>query len=118
MLSELEKKEIRDKIVKKFKNLSDEIDIKDYFGDLDDRKEFVLDIALDYINNDPKIIFAELNEMKELEIAPAPELIAEHGEEEANVMAKKRTKEYIEEIISQIKEILDELEESEISNGK
>ncbi len=109
MLSELEKKEITEKILEKFRNLPDGMDSKDYFDDLDNRKELVLDIALDYINRDNKIIFAEINERKELEIAPSPELIAKKGEEEANVIAKKRTEDYIEGVISQIKEILDDL---------
>ncbi len=118
MLSKLEKKEITEKIIEKFKNLPEEIDSKDYFDDPDNRKEFVLDIALDYINSDPKIIFAELNERRELEIAPNPELIDEHGEEEANAIAKKRAGEYIEETISLIKEFLDEFQESKVSEEK
>jgi len=112
MLSKLQKKEITDKIAEKFKNLPDEMDSKNYFDDPDNRKELVLNIALEYINRDPKIIFAELNERKELEIAPAPELIAKHGEKGAKVIAKKRAENYIEEIISLIKEILDEFQES------
>ncbi len=118
MLSELEKKEITEKIVEKFRNLPDEMDSKDYFDDPGNRKELVLDIALDYINRDKKIIFAEINERKELEIAPSPELIAEHGEEEANVIAKKRAEDYIEEVINLIKEISDDLQESKVSNEK
>jgi len=118
MLSELEKKEITEKIVEKFKNLPDEIDSKDYFDNLDNRKELVLDIALDYINKDPKIIFAELNEDKQLEIAPIPELIAKKGEEEAMAIAKKRAEDYIEEVVSLIKEILDDLQERKVSDEK
>jgi len=118
MLSELEKKEITEKIIEKFRNLPDDIDSKEHFDDLDNRKEFVLDIALEYINNDPYIIFAELNERKELEIAPDLELIDEHGEEKANVMAKKRAGDYIEEVIDLIKEILDDLQQSKLSNEK
>jgi len=118
MLSESEKKEITEKIVEKFRNLSDEIESKEYFSDPDNRKELVLDIALDYINRDPKIIFAELNERKQLEIAPNPDLIAEKGEEEANVIAKQRVEDYIEEVISLIKEFLDDLKERKVSNEK
>lgn len=111
MLSEDDKKEITDKIAKKFKNLPDDIDSKDYFDNPDNRKELVLDIALDYINRDQKINFAELNERKQLEIAPSLELIEENGEEEANITAKKRAEEYIEEVIGLIKEVLAELED-------
>jgi len=111
MLSKSEKKEITDKIAKKFESLPEEIDSEDYFDDPDNQKELVFDIALDYINKDQKINFAELNEREELEIAPAPDLIAKNGEEEAQSIAKKRAGEYIEEVISLIKEILDELEE-------
>jgi len=118
MLTELEKKEITEKIIEKFRDLPDEISSKDYFDDPDNRKELVLDIALDYINSDPKIIFAEINESKELEIAPTPDLIAEHGEEEANVIAKKRARDYIEEVIDLIKEISDDLQESKVSKEK
>ncbi|MBS3781607.1 MAG: hypothetical protein KGY66_07815 [Candidatus Thermoplasmatota archaeon] len=117
MLSESEKNEITEKIAEKFKNLSEEIDSRDYFDDPDSRKELVLDIALDYINGDPKILFADLNERKELELAPSPELIAEIGEREAQTIAKERAEYYIEEVIGLIKEMLDELEEGMESKG-
>ncbi|MEF8836026.1 MAG: hypothetical protein V5A76_07725 [Candidatus Thermoplasmatota archaeon] len=118
MLSESEQNEITEKIAEKFENLPDEMDSKNYFDDPDNRKELVLDIALDYINKDPKIVFAELNERKQLEIAPSPDLIAENGEEKANVIAKKRAEDYIEEVISLIKEMVDELQESKVSDEK
>jgi len=112
MLSKSQKKEITDKIAEKFKNLPDGMDSKNYFDDPENQKEIILDIALDYINRDPKIIFAELNERKQLEIAPTPELMAKHGEDGAKTIAKKRAENYIKEIISLIKEILDKLQES------
>lgn len=118
MLSKSEKEEITDKIAEEFKKLPEETNSEDHFDDPDSRKELVLDIALDYINRDPKIVFAELNEKKQLEIAPTPELIAENGEEKANVIARKRAEDYIEEVISLIKEMLDELQEREISDEK
>ncbi|MFW6375995.1 MAG: hypothetical protein ACOCZJ_02420 [Thermoplasmatota archaeon] len=127
MLPKFQKKEIINKISEKFKNLPDEMEGNNYFDDYDNKKDLVLDVAIDCIKSDPHIIFAELNERKQLEIAPTPELIAKHGEEGAGVIAKKRAKSHIKKVTDLIREILDnsdelqeniEKEETEPSSSK
>lgn len=117
MLSKLQKEEIINKIAEKFESLRDGINSKNYFDDYDNQKELILDVTSYYIDNDPKIIFAELNENKQLEIAPTTELIAKHGEKGASVIAQKRAENYIIEVIGLIKEILEESEKEENKNN-
>jgi len=114
MFTKPKKNEITNKIIKYFNSLSDRNDFKEYFNKPENQKQLVLDITSDCINDDPKIIFAELNENKQIEIAPKPNIISKYGEDRAGIIAQKRAENYIKEVTNLIKEVLDDLEQKSI----